>query len=180
MKKLLFAVITLFAMTVNAADVFNIPVTVSYGKNEIIYYMEINFAQIGDGTDSFHSQPILIGNAGFNYGYADIYVSNGYDIDTDVQVREFYSCDLISWTQTALDTWFDIDGLQRSVGTLGITNAASNKYFKNGKWLVLEFDGQTGNPADTVIKCWVTLYIKDYNGNITNLGGVAEKAKINP
>jgi len=138
MRKLFYVLILLsvFSGNVIAADYFNIKVDKI--ENGYAYVTYTGTITMTIGTDSYHTQPINIGNANYLDGMIGVYFYTGYVSGTsDVQVLEHYSNDLTSWTNTTLDTDLDMDGVQVKNDDLGDYNGTDNKYFHGSKWLVL-------------------------------------------
>jgi hypothetical protein len=134
------------------------------------------------GTDSYHSRPIFIGDCNDNDGRIVAIQYNGTGTE-DTNIILHFSSDLANWESTTPDG-LDACTITLKADTLGYETGADDPKFHTHNWMIIEADGQTGNPNDTYITVIVT-FKKDFiellpNGDIKYIAKFKTKAVTNP
>lgn len=189
MKKILSFLILalLLVVPVSAGDHFNGTTSYyDYGVGYVNYSGSVTFT-VADSNGSFHSKPILIGNANDADGYitTQITTANGYTAASACTVLYHFSNDLETWVTRAAvaDADMDLDAVTLRADTLGQFEGANDLYFHSYTWMILEFDGENANPGGSTLTWDIQLkpdIVAVNNGQAISLGAVATRFKTAP
>ena len=139
---IIFAALTVFVPA--QAQTYDAAVNVVEGSTYIRYTGAVSV----DTTASTYTQAMLLADA--NQGLSFIRASMPDVAGTeDVNVLIEFSNDLLNWTAGATTV---IDQLSTTAvfDSLSTINSAEFLHWKGSVWFRLVFDGQTGNPSNTV------------------------------
>ncbi len=123
------------------------------GPTFVVYEDTLMFAD-GEKTDNVYSQALWIADANLEYGQISAWCSDGTGTE-DVDIYVEYSAD-----PSAADSSFSgsatayLDQVQTTAkwDTLGIDPATLKQDRMRGAlWVRIKADGQTGNPANTIL-----------------------------
>ena len=187
MKKLvLFLVVFALALIgpVMAADHYNAGTIAVYESNtQITYVWTFTCPLDGDSTGSWHSRPMYIAdcNAVDGYVYSNGTAGTGTE---DANIIYHFSPDdrTTWWSTTPAD--LDAQGGVAKTDTIGINSGTNDIYFHASRWLVVEYDGQTGNESNRLYTYVVTmtkdLTMSDNAGGYVKMGRYATGNSTNP
>jgi len=181
-KKLIYPIILVaFFLLLVAADNYNQPtVTIQEGVSYVHYKFQT--AAMADSTGSYHSPPLFIGDCNDVDGRVSVDMYNGTGTE-DANIIYHFSQDLATWEST---TPADLDNCTTTAkyDTIGINSGTDDLKFHVNKWMIIEVDGQTGNPSDTYL--WINLHLKKDvidvgpTGQPIYVGSKAKKSTTNP
>ena len=157
MKKLIAILfLILFTNFLWAGDNYFQGTVTIYEGYSYVAYKWVTPAVMTDSTGSYHSPPLYIGDCNDEDGYVSADASDGL-VTEDKKFYYHFSSDLATWTTV---TVADLDQLITTQinDTIGIEIGVNNIPFHNSLWLVIECDGQTGNPDDSY--AWIVLHLK--------------------
>lgn len=189
----LIAVLLALAFVVQsyAADSSNVAVNIQETHYGVTYYGTFTF--LGTGTDSrfskaFNITGLDLDNAVFTvYGNAvsniDVDLSYHYSFDrlgrTDVDgVPDSLEFDLFTEVQ---DTDIQQKGAAAETNVLSdsVGTVAERKFYKRARWLMIEGDGQTGNPTTAQIY-WSFYLPKKAQDVIGRMGALGNTGIVKP
>ena len=138
------------------ADQDSLAVSVLETPTHIIYYGTITMTTASKEANHYtKAMPIidLTGDDGFVWA-----ICSDVTGTEDVNVLIQYSPDRTNWIATSLGSGVIIDALSTTLvgDTLSITGAAYDKYYKGARYMRLNADGQSSNPA-TVVSWFIVL-----------------------
>lgn len=131
------------------AQTYNIATSVKEGATYARYTGSIDMATVtGDSIASHYTQPFFIGNSNQGIGIVTVTVPNVAGTE-DINLFVEYSNDLTNWKSISTAVK---DNLLAGVtyDTLSTVASISLIEFKSSIWARLHFDGQTGNPRNTL------------------------------
>jgi hypothetical protein len=151
---LIFLVLLLPVMII-ASDHYNETVTVKdVGKETITF---TGSSLMADGTDNYFSQAFLIDDLNFYDSYL-VAVTNA-ETNDDVNVHVQYSFDRETWYDATTASGQVLDDVHDGVlqaDTVNVTAGVPDPLYKAAIWARVKLDGQSGNPATTVLTWWWT------------------------
>ena len=176
-----FIIVALIAFLFIAADNYNQPTTTIQESFSYVHY-KFQTSAMGDSTGSYHCQPIFIGDCNDADGRVSVDMYNGTGTE-DANILYHFSDDLATWEST---TPADLDNCTTTAkfDTIGIEEGTDDPKFHTHKWMVIEVDGQSGNPSDTYL--WINLHLtKDIlaagpTGQPIYVGSKTKKSSTNP
>lgn len=165
MRNFKFAIILLvllFSFSAFAADEYNNNVRWVEGETWILYYDTLQFA--ADSTASHYTKAMDVINANDAVGSIRAWCTDVTGTE-DVNISVHYNNDLdfTYFTESTIDV---IDQVQTSAK---VDSLGDDDQFKQHRWLVLEADGQTGNPAATI--CYWFVLVKKRAGTPKKCAG---------
>lgn len=136
----------LIAATLASAQTYNTPVTTVEGATYVRYTGSVDMTT--DSTGSHYTQAMSIADANSGSGAVQLRLPNVTGTE-DVNVFVEFSYDLLNWS--AISTAVT-DGLSTTVvyDSLHSVGGADLFEFESSVWMRLHFDGQSGNPSNTL------------------------------
>jgi opacity protein-like surface antigen len=188
MKKLFLALIVVALAllgTVQAADHYNAGTIVIYESHtSIVYKWTMTVPAGGDSTGSWHSRPMFIADGNAVDGYV-MAVGTGTAGTEDANILYHFGYDnRTTWYSAVTPADLDAVGATALHDTIGINSGTNTHEFHNGRWLVVEYDGQTGNESNRLFTFVMHLTkdatVTDNAGGYVKLGRYATKSETNP
>ena len=170
---------------VTAADHYNAGTITTYESHtSVTYVWALTVPAGGDSIGSWHSRPMYIADCNAVDGYAYAIGTAGAGTE-DVNILYHFSYDnRTTWYGAVTPADLDAVGGTAKHDTIGINSGVNTHAFHNGRWLVVEYDGQTGNESNRAFKYVVTmtkdLEVSDSSGGYIELGRYATKNNTNP
>ena len=190
MKKMIFLLVVLSMVfigpgPVQSADHYNQGVITPYDSyTSVVYVWKMTVPAAGDSIGSWHSQPMWIGDCNDVDGYCYA-VGEGTAGTEDINLIYHFSYDnRTTWFTAVTPHNYDALGSTAVHDTMGIESTANVGAFHNGRWLVVEYDGQATNESNRLFTYVVTMTkdatITDNAGGYVKLGRYANKSETNP
>lgn len=149
----IFLVMLLFLpVLVLSSDHYDESVIKKSSKESVIFY---GSSLMADAEDSYFSQAFMIDDLNFYNSYITA-VTNAEASD-DVNLHVQYSFDRETWYDATTASGLvldDLNGGTLQADTVNVTAGVNDPLYQTAIWARVKLDGQTGNPATTVVKWW--------------------------
>jgi hypothetical protein len=188
LKKLFFALVISVLVLVGqafSADHYNAgTITIYESHTSITYVWKMTVPDGGDSTGSWHSRPMYIADCNDVDGYVYA-IGTGTAGTEDANVIYHFSYDnRTTWYGAVTPADLDAVGATAKYDTIGVNSGVNTHEFHNGRWLVVEYDGQTSNESNRLFTFVMTLTkdltVSDNAGGYVELGKYATKNETNP